>query len=115
VDSKEKLSLVLEAAEEKRAVDVVTLEVSDLTLMTDYMVICSGTSNVHIRSVADGILEKLKEAGFKGIRAEGYQEARWVLIDYGDVVVHIFAEAEREFYRLEEFWRGAKPLAGAPA
>jgi ribosome-associated protein len=60
VDSKEKLALVLEATDEKRAVDVVRLEVSDLTLMTDYMVICSGTSNVHIRSVADGILEKLR-------------------------------------------------------
>ncbi len=115
MDSKEKLALVLEAADEKRALDVVTLEVSDLTLMTDYMVICSGTSTIHIRSVADGILEKLKAAGIKGIRAEGYQDARWVLIDYGDVVVHVFAEAEREFYRLEEFWRGAKPLAGVPA
>jgi ribosome-associated protein len=115
VDSKEKLALVMDAAEDKRAVDVVVLDVSELTLMTDYMVIGTGTSNVHIRSVADGILEKMKEAGFKGIRAEGYQEARWVLIDYGDVVVHVFSEAEREFYRLEEFWRGAKPLTGAAA
>ena len=115
MDSKEKLSMILEALDEKRAVDVVTLEVSDLTLMTDYMVIATGTSNVHIRTLADSVLETLKEAGIKGIRAEGYQEARWVLVDYGDVVVHIFAEAERQFYRLEEFWRGARPVSEAVA
>jgi ribosome-associated protein len=115
VESREKLEIVLEALEEKRAVDVVTLEVAELTLLTEYMVICTGTSNVHIRTLADAVLETLKERGIKGIRAEGYQEARWVLIDYGDVVVHIFAEEEREFYRLEEFWRDAKPLAEAAA
>ena len=110
MDSKEKLALALDAAEDKRAVDVVVLDVSELTLMTDYMVICTGTSNVHIRSVADGVIETMKEHGYKGVRAEGYNEARWVLLDYGDVVLHIFAEDDREFYRLEEFWKGAPRL-----
>ena len=102
MDSKEKLALVLEALDEKRAVDVVTLDVSGLTLMTDTLVICTGTSSVHIRTLAESVMEKLKEVGIKGIRAEGLQEGRWVLIDYGDVIVHVFAEEERAFYRLEE-------------
>jgi len=76
----------------------------------DFLVICTGTSNVHIRSLADGVIETMKEHGYKGIRAEGYNEARWVLLDYGDVVLHIFAEDDREFYRLEEFWSGAPRL-----
>lgn len=115
MDSKEKLDLVLEALDEKRAVDVTTLDVSGLTLMTDMLVVCTGTSNVHIRSLAESVMEKLKGSGIKGIRAEGLQEGRWVLIDYGDVVVHVFAEEERAFYRLEEFWQDARPLAGVPA
>jgi ribosome-associated protein len=115
VDSKEKLALILEALDEKRAVDVETLDVSGLTLMTDTLVICTGTSNVHIRTLAESVMEKMKEVGIKGIRAEGLQEGRWVLIDYGDVIVHVFAEEERAFYRLEEFWQNARPLAGAPA
>jgi ribosome-associated protein len=115
VDSKEKLALILEAMEDKRAVDVVVLDVSGLTLMTDAMVICTGNSSVHIRTIAEAVLEKMKEVGIKGIRAEGLQEGRWVLIDYGDVVAHVFAEEERAFYRLEEFWRNARPLAGAQA
>jgi ribosome-associated protein len=110
LDSSEKLDLITDALEDKRAVDLVVLEVSHLTQMTDYMVVCTGTSNIHIRALADGVLEKMKQAGIKGARAEGYNDARWVLIDYGDVVLHIFAESEREFYQLEKFWRGATPV-----
>jgi ribosome-associated protein len=107
VDSDEKLDLIVEALEGRRAVDLTVLDVSHLTQMTDYMVICTGTSNIHIRALADAVLETMKEAGIKGTRAEGYNDARWVLIDYGDVVLHIFAETEREFYQLEKFWGGA--------
>lgn len=111
----EKLDLILEALDERKAVDVVTLYVSHQTQMMDYLVICTGTSNIHIRAVADGVLETMKEHGYKGVRAEGYNEARWVLLDYGDVVLHIFAQDDREFYRLEEFWKGAPRLdSGVP-
>ena len=71
---------------------------------------CGMIARFHIRALADGVIETMKEHGYKGIRAEGYNEARWVLLDYGDVVVHIFAEDDREFYRLEEFWSGAPRL-----
>lgn len=118
VERNERLDLVLEALDEKKGVDVATLDVSPMTQMMDYLVICTGTSNIHIRALADGVLEKMKEHGYKGVRAEGYNEARWVLLDYGDVVLHIFTEDDREFYRLEQFWQGAPRLdaaAGAEA
>jgi len=101
------LDLILDALDEKKAVDVLTLDVSRQTQMMDYMVACTGTSNTHIRALADGVLETMKQQGIKGVRAEGYNDARWVLLDYGDVVLHIFSADDREFYRLEEFWRAA--------
>jgi ribosome-associated protein len=107
VNDNEKLDIILQALDEKKAQDVVTLDVSGQTQMTDYLVICTGTSNIHIRSLADGVLEEMKKRGIKGVRAEGYNEARWVLLDYGDVVLHVFAQDDREFYRLEEFWNAA--------
>jgi ribosome-associated protein len=113
VELNERLDLVLTALDEKKAVDVVTLDVSPLTQMTDYLVICTGTSNVPIRALADGVIETMKEHGYKGVRAEGYNDARWVLLDYGDVVLHIFTEDDREFYRLEQFWKGAERLDAA--
>jgi ribosome-associated protein len=114
VEENEKLALILEALDAKKALDVVTLEVSRQTQMMDFLVVCTGTSNIHIRSLADGVIETMKEHGYKGVRAEGYNEARWVLLDYGDVVLHIFGEDDREFYRLEEFWKGA-PRIDLPA
>jgi ribosome-associated protein len=111
VDSTEKLDLITDALEDKRAVDLVVLEVGHRTQMTDTLVVCTGTSNVHIRALADGVIEKMKDAGFKGVRPEGYTDARWVLIDYGDVILHIFAESERDFYQLEKFWGGTRPVA----
>src|SRR5713101_7418993 len=74
VESEEKLDLITEALEARRAVDLVVLDVSHLTQMTDMMVICTGTSNIHIRALADAVLEKMKDAGIKGVRAEGYTD-----------------------------------------
>jgi ribosome-associated protein len=115
VEQNEKLDLILTALDERKGVDVVVLDVSKLTQMMDCLAICTGTSNIHIRALADGVLEKMKEHGYKGVRAEGYNEARWVLLDYGDVVLHIFSADDREFYRLEEFWKGAELLETAGA
>lgn len=114
MEENEKLALILEALEGKKAVDVVVLDVSGQTQMMDYLVICTGTSNIHIRALTDGVIEAMKEHGYKGVRAEGYTDARWVLLDYGDVVLHVFAEDDREFYRLEEFWKGAPRLELPP-
>ena len=99
--------------DEVKGVDINVLSVAARTQLTDYMVICSGTSNIHIRAIADKILENLKEAGESGVRREGYGEARWVLMDFGDVVAHVFDPEDRKFYALEEFWEREKPLAAA--
>jgi ribosome-associated protein len=113
LDSEEKVRIISEAMEELKAQEVRVLGVSDKTQMTDYMVLCSGTSNIHIRAIADRILERLKEHDIKGIRREGYHEARWILMDFGDVVAHVFDPEDREFYGLEEFWEKDKPLVTA--
>lgn len=104
LDAGEKARLVVDAMEEMKAEDIRLVEVSGQTQMTDYMVICSGSSNIHIRAIADRVLERMKEHGFKGILQEGYKQARWVLMDFGDVVAHVFDPEDRQFYRLEEFW-----------
>lgn len=116
MEENEKMGLILEALDAKKAQDTVILDVSRQTQMMDYLVICTGTSNIHIRALADGVIESMKDHGYKGVRAEGYADARWVLLDYGDVVLHIFGEDDREFYRLEEFWKGAPriDLAATP-
>ena len=113
LESEQKVEIIREAMEELKAQDINVLKVTEKTQMTDYMVVCSGTSNTHIRAVADRIVERLKEHDIKGIRREGYTEARWVLMDFGDVVAHVFDPEDRKFYRLEEFWERDKPLATA--
>jgi ribosome-associated protein len=81
------------------------IDVRGRTLLADYFVICSGTSNTHIKALADALVVDGKPEGLHKDRMEGYSEARWVLVDYGDVVVHIFARQEREYYDIESLWR----------
>src|SRR5207237_10218048 len=99
--SEEKARLVVEAADDKKARDMVLLDLRGLTLMTDYFFICSGTSSTHIRTIVDSVLERMKKAGMGGIRVEGYDAAIWALLDYGDVVVHVMAPDQREYYDLD--------------
>ena len=95
MDSEEKVRIVQEAMDELKAVDINVIHVTEKTQLTDYMVVCSGTSNIHIRAVADRVLERLKDAGAQGVRSEGYSEARWIMMDFGDVVVHVFYPEDR--------------------
>lgn len=94
------------AAEAKHAEDVVVLDLRGLTLVTDYFVICTGTSRVQIRAITNGILESLRDISPQVLR-EGDEQAQWVLLDYGDVVVHVFGPEARSFYRLERLWGDA--------
>lgn len=96
-----------DAAWAKHAQDVVVLDLRDQTLVTDYFVICTGTSRVQIRAITDGILESLRELSPHVLR-EGDERAQWVLLDYGDVVVHVFGPEARAFYRLERLWGDAR-------
>lgn len=106
--SEQKSRLVFSALEDKKAVEPVILDVRGRTVMTDFFVIASGTSRIHVRALVDAVIEKLKNSGIKDKRIEGYEELSWVLLDYGDVVVHVMAQEQREFYRLESYWSGAE-------
>ncbi|MCA1594908.1 MAG: ribosome silencing factor [Chloroflexi bacterium] len=117
--SKQRAEFVAEAADDKRAVNIVTLDLQGITLVADFFVICSGTSDVHVRAVSDGIEEDLKKKhGVRPYAVQGRGEANWIILDYGDVVAHVFSEAEREYYDLESFWKHEqvvqRVLAGRP-
>lgn len=105
--TEQKRQLILDAAEDAKAERISDLDLRGKTLIADYFIVCSGTSDVHIRSVADKIQDALRTAGERALRVEGYREATWVLLDYGDIVVHIMREETREHYGLEAFWQNA--------
>lgn len=109
--AREKALRAQTALTDKRAVDPVMLDMRQITLITDYFLICHGTSSVHIRALGDSVVEALKEAGERPYGVEGRDEGRWVLLDYGDVIVHIFGEEERGFYSLERLWSDAPQVA----
>ena len=94
-----------------KANDVVVLDVRGVTDMTDFFVIASGTSDTHVRSVAEHVLEELRKEGSRAHHVEGVQQGRWVLLDYVDMVVHIFHPTLREFYQLERLWSDATVVA----
>jgi ribosome-associated protein len=95
------------AALNKKAMDVRILNVSHLSPIADYFVVCSGTSTVQVKAIADEIEEKLSEKGFYVRHKEGYNSARWVLLDYGDIIVHVFYTEDRDFYDIERLWADA--------
>ncbi|MGD0486238.1 MAG: ribosome silencing factor [Syntrophorhabdales bacterium] len=95
-------------AVQKKAWDVVVLDLSGLTDIADYFVLASGTSERHVLTISEVIEHDMKEKGITPFSTEGYEEGRWVIIDYGDVVVHVFLESLRELYDLENLWIEAK-------
>lgn len=89
---------------DKKAQNIVALNVKDLTVITDCMLIATGRSTIQVRTLADEVEERMTEQGFEPIRKEGMQEGRWVVLDYGEVLVHLFHQEERDFYRLDKLW-----------
>jgi ribosome-associated protein len=111
VNSKELSLIAAEAMSDKKATDIVALDVSQLLVVTDYFVIGTGRTNVQVRAIADEVEEQLRVKGSeKPIGREGAGEDKWVLLDYGDFVVHVFQPEERDFYRLERLWADAPRL-----
>lgn len=110
----ELLDIVIDALEDLKGVDVRVIDVRDLTSITDRMVIVSGTSTRHVKALADNVALKAKERGYQPLGVEGEQAAEWVLLDLGDVVVHVMLPDTRAFYGLEKFWSvgGRDPAAG---
>lgn len=112
--TEEKLAIAQAALVDHRARDPVALDMREVTVITDYFLICHGTSGVHVSGLADAVLEELSKRGVRPSGVEGYRERQWILLDWGDVIVHIFAEAERAFYNLERLWSDAPRISVAP-
>jgi ribosome-associated protein len=109
------ISKAIEAAEDKKANDLVVLDLRKAAGFTDFFVICSGTNSRQIRAIADGIMEALGADGEKPAHIEGYDRSEWILLDYFDFIVHVFAPETRTFYSLERLWGNAEPIDRAEA
>ena len=104
-----KLQTIIKALDDKKAEDITVLKVGSLTIVADYFVIAAGTSNTHVRALADEVEFKLHEAGFEPRQIEG-KATGWILLDYHDVVVHVFMKDQREYYNLEKLWADAEEV-----
>jgi ribosome-associated protein len=109
VDSRQKALLAADAAESKLAGNILVLDLQEHTPVTDFFVIASGATRVQIRAITDAVEEAIEQAGAPRARMEGRDDGRWVLLDFGDVVVHVMNPREREYYNLERLW-GDTPI-----
>ena len=110
LDRLAKVTLIVEAAQERKVDDIVGLDVREISSFADTFIIATGTSDRHVRSVADSIEAALKAHGEPPMGVEGYDEGRWVLIDCGDTIVHVFQQEIRDHYDLERLWSDAPAL-----
>jgi len=104
MNSEQLSDLVVEALEEMKAIDIVKLDVRNLTSVTDYMIVASGRSNRHVKALTDAVAEKSREAGHRPAGVEGEEGSEWVLLDLHDTLVHVMLPRVREFYNLEKLW-----------
>ena len=110
LSTEEKTTLISQIVADRKAIDVVVLDMADASSITDYFLICSGGSQRQVQAIADAIGEQLKQAGITSLGVEGYREGHWILMDYGDVIVHVFSQETREFYDLERLWANAPKI-----
>jgi ribosome-associated protein len=104
MNSEQLCTLVVDALDDIKAQDVTTLDVRDMTTVTDYMIVASGTSNRHVQALVENVAEKATKAGHKPIGVEGEEGGEWVLLDLQDALVHVMLPKVREFYNLEKLW-----------
>ncbi|KNZ69531.1 iojap family protein [Thermincola ferriacetica] len=107
-NTQELIYAAIRAAEDKKARDLVVLDLTDISPVCDYFLICSGNSSTQVQAIAENIKDKLREKDADFLRIEGMKDAHWILMDYGTFVVHIFQEEDRDFYNLEHLWADAK-------
>lgn len=107
LNSKEKALKIANILDQKKASRIEILEIKDLSIITDYFVICSGESTTQVKALAEHLEEKLSEEGIRPFGVEGAAYGSWILLDYGDVIVHIFIEEKRQYYDLERLWLDA--------
>ncbi|MCI8570820.1 MAG: ribosome silencing factor [Lachnospiraceae bacterium] len=107
---KEMARLAINAMEDKKAEDIRVIDISQVSVLADYFIIASGSNRSQIQTLSDAVEEKLGKAGYPVKQIEGYQNANWVLLDFGDIIVHIFDQENRLFYDLERIWRDGRSM-----
>ncbi|NLJ41847.1 MAG: ribosome silencing factor [Clostridiales bacterium] len=111
METKQTALKIARILQDKKALDVLVLDISSLTAIADYFIIASGRSESQVRALYEEVEEKMKEQGLEVKRRDGQQGNRWIAMDYGDVIIHLFHHEEREFYSLERLWAGGVPLS----
>lgn len=108
-DDLSKLMVAAQAASERKAIDIVALDIRAIASFAEFFLVCSGTSTRQVQAIADEVMERMRsERDVRPLHTEGYESGTWVLLDYGDVIVHIFTDDSRQFYQLERLWRDAE-------
>ena len=110
MNNKEMTTLAIQALEEKKAEDIQIIDISEISAIADYFIIANGTNRSQIQALADSVEEKLGRAGVQFKQMEGYDTGHWILMDFLDIVVHIFDKDNRAFYDLERIWRDGKQI-----
>ena len=100
--------LIAEAAVEKKAREIIIMDMQELTPIVDFHIVCDATNKKQVQAIADNIADKMTETGCAPLRTEGYREGRWILLDFGDCVAHVFHSEDRQFYDIEGLWNDAK-------
>ncbi|MGF7144270.1 ribosome-associated protein [Anaerotaenia torta] len=109
-NSKKMVKLAYHALEEKKGEDITVIEIKDISIIADYFIIANGSNSSQVDALVDSVKETLGKEGFEPKRIEGVRSASWILMDYGDVIVHVFSKEDRLFYNLERIWRDGKTV-----
>ena len=112
-DPNASLRIAVEAAEGRQAIDLKVLALEEVSDFTDYFLICSGSSSRQVQAIADGVERELRGRGVRPLHVEGARHGRWILLDYGDFIVHVFDSERRAYYRLEDMWSDAPDVTGS--
>ena len=111
METKEMLNIICSVLDEKKAEDIKSINLDGKSIIADYFVICSGRSTTHVKSLADNLDEEMsKKYGIEPLRMEGKQDGKWAVVDYGDVIVHIFHQEQRRIYEIEDLWDDGKNI-----
>ncbi len=109
--SEKMAKIAIDALEDKKGRDIKIIDIRNVTVIADYFILASGSNRNQVQTLADNVKESLGRAGYEARQTEGYQSAAWILMDYNDIIVHIFSEEDRLFYDLERIWQDGKEMA----
>lgn len=113
MESREMAKLAVEALEDKKGEEIKVIDISEVSVLADYFIIASGSNSSQVQALCDNVAEKLGRAGIHTKQVEGYDSANWILLDFGDIIVHVFDRENRLFYDLERIWRDGKLVEGS--